>query len=333
MPDIHVFAVTDPMGNSDLLLLSWEANPGFVLALALVHVGVSIVATWIAFSLLPRTHRGPTVHGPLFFFMFSLMVPVFGALGIIALALISRRFALPYVPEVYRVVDLPHFSEGRKRIRHNYGPGGIRARLLNERLPIELRMRTLLAAQDMPGRLSSPIMYELLSDSADDLRLLASGLLSKKQRSIHDNIQRRMEKLAEATDDAERATHHWELAELYWELAYQALVLGELQRHALSQARRYALEAVRVLPQDGALWALLGRVLLREQQPDKAEEAFARAIKLGYPAARLIPYQAEIAFTRRNFQELRALLAQVQPAERTAAIDPLIRYWVGEASQ
>lgn len=325
--------IADPVGNAGASLLSWEAARGFVVALALAHVGISMVSTWVAFFLLPRTHRAPTVHGPAFFFLFSLFVPAFGAIGIISFALISRRFAQPYAPEVYRVVDLPHFSEGRKRIRHDYGAGGIRARLLNERLPVELRMRTLLAAQDMPGRLSSPIMYELLSDSADDLRLLASGLLSKKQRSIHDNIQRRMEKLAEATDEPERGTHYRELAELYWELAYQGLVLGELQRHALSQARHNALEAARIAPQDGALWALLGRILLREQEPDKAEQAFTRAIKLGYPAARLTPYRAEIAFTRRNFQELRALLAQVRPAERTAVIDPLIRYWCGDTAQ
>ncbi len=316
----------------DALLLP-EPPLEMLLALALTHVGTSIAAAYLAYRLLPETHRRRKAHVMTFFFISSLLIPVFGAVGVMLFAIVSRRYARPRQTEVYRSVELPEFFEGRARIQHSYGVGGLQARLRNSTLPTELRVRALLAVQDAPPRLSGPIMHALLGDPADDVRLLAYGLLSNKEKALNDRIHTKLREVQEANDARDCTTKRRTLGELYWELVYQGLIRGDLLRHALSEARRYCLEAIETEPENGALWALLGKINLRERRLNEAEDALKQALIFGYPIARLIPYLAEAAFLKRDFGELRRLLYQVSRCGRTEEIDALVRYWCGEAGQ
>lgn len=312
-----------------ILLLLPQPPLAVVVTLVVIDVIVSAVAALLAYGLLPDSYRQAAGHALLFFFSFGLFVPVLGAIGVIGLAAFSRRYARPRPSETYQVVELPEFSEGRTRIQHSYGIGGLQARLRNRTLPTELRMRALLAVQDAPVRLSSPVMHTLLGDPIDDVRLLAYGLLSNKEKVLNERIHVALGGLGKVSNARNRVAYQKTLAGLYWELAYQGLVRGELLQHALSEARHYALEAL-AIDSHGALWSLLGKIYLRQGRLDKAEAAFREALKLDFPMTRVAPYLAEVAFLKRDFGEVRRLLCQVSRAERTEEFDLLVRYWCEE---
>ena len=106
-------------------------------------------------------------------------------------------------------------------------------------------------------------------------------------------------------------------------------LLGSGIRDALEQAR-YVVEWVR----DGALAleALRGAnvdlVVLDLGLPKlDGMEVLRRARELGLPASRVVPYLAELAFARRDFVQVRALLQTMQDWEGLSRLQPVLKFW------
>mgnify|MGYP003379176219 CR=1 FL=1 len=115
-------------------------------------------------------------------------------------------------------------------------------------------MKALLALQHMPAR-SANILRDTLSDSSDDLRLLAYGMLDSREKQLTHRIQNALQRHADLTTPEERYLPARELAELYWELVYQNLVQGDMRQFALEQVQRYSNEALKHKVKDAGLWA------------------------------------------------------------------------------
>jgi hypothetical protein len=92
-------------------------------------------------------------------------------------------------------------------------------------------MKALLALQNVPTRQSSGILREALADSADDLRLLAYGMLDAREQQLTHRIEQALQRHrnGRAGTDEARYLAARELAELYWELVYQELVQGDMR--------------------------------------------------------------------------------------------------------
>jgi Flp pilus assembly protein TadD len=185
----------------------------------------------------------------------------------------------------------------------------------------------MVALSHAPSRIGSPVLRELLGDSEDDLRLLAYGLLDSREKRLNADIHEARQRYAASRDAEQRSRIAHQLAALYWELIYQGLVQGDLLDYAVGQALRYSETALQTRGNDPALHLQHGRLLQQTGRLDEADAAYRRARELGLPASRVVPYLAELAFARRDFAQVRALLQTMQDWDGLSRLQPVLKFW------
>ncbi|VWC37520.1 transmembrane protein [Burkholderia ubonensis] len=198
--------------------------------------------------------------------------------------------------------------------------------LLNRQAAVGRRVTALVAMQTMPVRAASPILHGLLNDPADDVRLLAYGMLDKSEKRVTQQIDVERARLARRLSDDERCRVDKTLAELYCELVYARLVEGDVYRNALEQGDAHAVCALRHQPLDGALWRLRGRLAFETGRLDDADAMLKKAIDCGFPRMRVLPYLAEIAYLRHDYAAVRRCLDGL-PAVPPHRLAPIADYW------
>ena len=60
---------------------------------------------------------------------------------------------------------------------------------------------------------------------------------------------------------------------------------------------------------------------------DGAQFYYQRALNLGLPAARVIPYQAELMFEQRQFAKVQELMRRLEDQQVLPRLRPCIQYW------
>lgn len=318
------------------LLVAFGSGPYVFAGYLAVHAGAGALASLVLVASLPGPSRSQPRWAFAFFFALCFFIPVLGVLGLLAAAIMARLFAKRGSREVFSTVASPEFSASDDRAAQTevalraHGP--VRAQLTNPDSPVETRMRALLSIQDLPSRVANPIIRNMLADPSDDVRLVAYGILDSREKRINARIQAARAHL-EGDDPNTRLPAQRELAELYWELVYQGLVQGDLQKHAAAQARAHFEAALKLAPEDAALWALGGRLANFAGQYERAWHAFTRAMDFGLPEVRVLPYLAEVAFRMRRFDRVRDLLKKIAESSHTQRIAQVIDYWNANGKQ
>lgn len=310
-----------------------STSPMAFWAVLLAHALVSVVASLATYMMLPRRFHHPRLPVTLLMFSFAFVAPVIGAIGLLVIIRANlrkpvedARFAVPVS------LDLPLYDVQSKD-QHRGGQGAIRSRL-SEAVPSGIRMQSLLTLQAVPSKVSNPILEELLSDATEDVRLVAFGMLDAEEKKIAKEIRYESERLKRQLSTAQRYDSLRRLAELTWELVYACLIQGELRQHMLRQARAYVDQALALsVPTGSGLVFLQGRILLELGDTEGAEQAMLRAMDLGQPKTSALPYLAEIAFGRREFVQVKQLMAQLTSlnlASRTRAVEDI---WGARANE
>ncbi|MFZ5513105.1 MAG: hypothetical protein ACOZAH_01025 [Pseudomonadota bacterium] len=276
-----------------------------VLSFIVLHGGASVLGALVLRFFLPPAFRVPRLPVIALFGGFLFFVPFLALVAALA-ALVTGRF----LPARYRTqidfatMEAVVFETMRDRGQasaeaphRGYGEGGLRGRLASPHAALEERMRTLLALQAMPGRITSILLRE-------ELRLF--------------------KQLPPGDAHALAARH---LAELYWELIYQGLATGDLRRFAARESLRYADAALAHHGDDAGVHFLRGRVLHALGRSDEAWSAFDQAVVLGLSESKVLPYLAEIAFQRREYAQVRQLFAQLGGRHVPQSLAPLVGYW------
>ncbi|WP_230681019.1 hypothetical protein [Paracidovorax cattleyae] len=198
---------------------------------------------------------------------------------------------------------------------------------------MQTRMRAMVALQHVSGRIASPLLRSILSDPSEDLRLLAYGMLDTLEKRINRTIDSELDAMrrAEAQEGATPGPLTMEsahrLSDLYWELVYQELVQGDLRTHAIHESLRYCDMVLAQSPGNAQLNLRRGRLLHAQGRTDEAGDAYARARELGLPATRVLPYQAELCFERRDYAQARALLQELGQWRALPRLRPVLDYW------
>ena len=133
-----------------------------------------------------------------------------------------------------------------------------------------------------------------------------------------------------ASDEVQSMDSARQLADLYWELVYQALVQGDLRDHACAQALHYCEYVLARQPDNAALVLRKGRLLHAQGQGAQAQAAYAHARTLGLPATRVLPYEAELCFEQRDFPRTQALMRALDQWGALPRLRPVINYWKGQ---
>jgi hypothetical protein len=212
------------------------------------------------------------------------------------------------------------------RERTKYGPGGLTARLRDTGVPKETRFKSLLALQGMPAKIANPLLQEMLGDPADEVRLVAYGILDNQEKNINQHVHDEIQKLRTATNTEMKLIGSRRLAELYWELVYGGLVHGDVRAHAMAETERYLNEAMQLAPEDAGLWFLKGRLLIFKRDP-AASAALQRAVANGLEESRVLAYLGQIAYERRDFDEVRKIFSSLSEGQFSPRLKQAVRYW------
>ena len=305
-----------------------EGSPYNLLGFLLVHGLASLCLAAIVSAALPPRLRKPPAAVITLLFGFAFFIPLLGLLGQVVAVLVAR-FLPRVVPELpYAEIPPIEFEFPPREIRERtrYGQGGLTSRLRDVGVPKETRFKSLLALQGMPPRIANPLLQDMLGDPADEVRLVAYGILDNQEKLINQHIHVELNKLREADTTELQLIALRRLAELYWELVYGRLVHGDVREHALTQTDHYLDQAMQIAPDDPGLWFLKGKLLLYRRDP-AAEAAFHRAVGNGLEESRVLSYLGQIAFERRDYAEVRRIFGSLSESQYSPRVKQAVRYW------
>ena len=176
-------------GYSDAALLSY----------LLAHAAACVLLAVFTLPLLSAEQSRPRMPMLALMAVCSYAVPLAGFIGVFLGTLVLRLYRAARPIEDFQSVHLPEFDL-HQRIQSGFRQTGLRAVLGNSEVPARSRMRAMVALQHMPGRISSPLLRNVLNDSSEDLRLLAYGMLDALERNISRSIDKELDILREAEE-------------------------------------------------------------------------------------------------------------------------------------
>lgn len=325
---LEIGAWTGPLlltGRSDAALVSY----------LLVHALACLMLSLFLLPLLSGEQAKPRLPVLALMAAFSYAIPVAGFVGVLLGVVVLRIYRSPATQGDFESLQLPEFDLHQRR-QGNFRQAGLRSFLGNSHAPMQTRMRAMVALQYVSGRIASPLLRTVLSDPSEDLRLLAYGMLDTLEKRINRTIDIEMDALRTARRDEGEQTpgpqtieSAHRLSDLYWELVYQELVQGDLRDYAIRESLRYCELVLQHSPDNAQLNLRQGRLLHEIDRPDEAAAAYVRARDLGLPATRVLPYQAELCFDRRDFAQARALLQELSQWNALPRLRPIVDYWSG----
>ncbi|KAA3649725.1 MAG: hypothetical protein DWQ11_18210 [Proteobacteria bacterium] len=308
------------------VLGSADTGEGLLAAFLLPHLAASALLALAGRALMPSlTARAPGASVALMFAL-SAFIPLLGFLGVATGLWIGRYRRAMRGPRGLRTLALPPLDP-HQRARAGVHPTGVSGFLRNRRVPTPQRLKALVALQHVPGRVASPLLRNLLGDDSEDLRLLAYGMLDRKEKGLNAQIHAEHRRLAANPGPTAQLLAHTRLAGLYWELIYQQLAHGDLRTHAADTGLFHARAALALRPSAAGMHLRCGQFLQTLGDADGAEVALEAARSAGLPDHRVLPHLAELAFLRRDFAAVRRLLAPLGHWPGTTGMHKVAQLW------
>ena len=298
----------------------------------LLHGLGCVLLALVLMLLIPSRYRRPRGWVLIYLFAFNFFMPLVGLVCVTGGLLLGFWLPRSWSKEPFETADPLRFTTHRNHEGTGFRGGQVRAQLGNHQTPLDQRLKALSAVQDTPARATGSLLRTLLADPADDMRLLAYGILDGKEKQISHRILDSRHRLDQSTLPAEQFRLNKLIAELHWELIYQDLVQGDMRSFSAMQVRKYAVQALQLQADDAGVWFLLTRLELFSGDVDAAERALAEARKGNFARERLSPYLAELRFQQRRFDEVRDLFDELADQPGVPALAQSRRFWHPESS-
>ncbi|MCP3176797.1 MAG: tetratricopeptide repeat protein [Desulfuromonadales bacterium] len=295
------------------------------------HLIASLLLSALLLAVMPHRFVRRRSWVLLLFFTISFFIPVLGGLGLVGDMIYFRVTRKAANRPEYHSLKLPPFLQEGSLIAQGMGEGGAWSRLRTLDLPRPQRLKALLAVSAVGGRKINQLLRLATGDTDDEIRLLAFNLFDRQEKVISQTISDNLGKLRTATNPLQKAEVCRTLALSYWEMVYNDLAQAELQNFFVEQSLQYARQACELGGEEPAMSLLIGRIYLRRGQVEEAEKMIRKALALGALPARTLPYLAEIAYSRRDFQALSEYLRQEPSLRHKPGIGPVAQFW-GDSS-
>ncbi|HZX33322.1 MAG TPA: hypothetical protein VFF03_18365 [Rhodocyclaceae bacterium] len=300
---------------------------GALLAYLILHGGASALFCLFALALLPQRMAKPRLPLLALFFGAGYALPIVGFVAVLAGIHFLRRLPPEADREFFRSLQIPELDP-HQRAGKGFNQAGLRSFLNNGKAPVAARLRALVALQNVSGRVSAPLLREVLSNPSEDIRLLAYGMLDRQEKRLSKAIHLEVRQLAEHPPGSpENRAAARRLSDLFWELVYQELAQGDLRTHALEESLRYARVCLGYTPDDPVLLLREGRLVQELGDPLGAQAIYERAMAMGLPKTRIVPYLAEVAYDLGDYGSVRSLMAELGGWESLPRLRPVIKYW------
>ena len=212
-----------------------------------------------------------------------------------------------------------------------YGEGGVTMHLFKQESSSADRVDAFFVLSQMQLRNINKLVFKLLPDDIDEMRLLAFNILEGQEDTITRSIHRSLSLLETKNIPPERyAQFEKDVALQYWELIYNHLISPELEDSILKKAEAYAVSALNFLTNDATLWILLGRIYKHTKHYVLAEKAFNQAILADISPAQVLPYLAEIRYELHDYLGVQNYLSKSETLLDIAQVAPVKIFWEEE---
>jgi len=292
-----------------------------------LHAVASVLFSLAVILMLPRRYRQPRGWVLAYLFCLNFFIPVAGLLCVVLALAIEALWPREEAEDYFDTVESPEFVTMRRREGTGFSGNRVRAQLGNISTPLDKRLNALVAIQSVPTNSSGESLRNLLADPADDVRLLAYGILDSKEKKITQHIVELRGQLVGESDDQVRAVLYRQMAELYQELIYQNLVQGDMLHYSCGQMREYATASLAINEEQPGLWFMLVRLELMTGNVEGSAKALQNAAEHGFPRARLLPYLAELSYLERDYEQVRKLFIEQGYNPSVSPNPQLHRFW------
>jgi tetratricopeptide (TPR) repeat protein len=307
-------------------VIGWHAPVGLITIL-LVHVvgcAVLIVGLYLA---LPPNYKRPVGGGFAFLATASLFTPPLGAIGLTIGMLAGLYFAYREKPKAWDALAIPDLPFQPVTVDPNdvFMRDGLSS-VLTHFDDRNRRQQAIMACRHLPRREAVPILRSALSDSADEVRLLAYAMLNSIERDLEIQLNEVRDAIA-ASGDPDGELHE-ERALLFWEFSYLELAKGSVKELMLTKSRDAIDTAIE--RHDSAQRSLLrARICMELRHYDEAEDALRRAERQGLSNDDVAPRWAELAFVRGDYRDVAPALERMSArASNNPVMRPVMEYWL-----
>ena len=315
-----------------LSLLTTEVSLASLYIYLGLHAGASALVVWVAWVFLPAHYRQPVGPTCALLWVFAFFIPALGGMLIFAVLHFALRF--PHRVRSQRFVELrmPEFSGVQREAteRSDLRAGDARSILKSTTLPLETRLRVLVAMQVMHPKAAVPLLLGLLSDPSEDIRLLAYSMMDAWEKDLVQKIQAAQaayEKAQQSGSATAIVNALRQLAELNWEQADTGLARGDLRRLALENAAKFCETVLDIDTSMLGTWQLYTKVLIELGQLEKAAMAIDFAAEF-IPAGLVWALKGQIAYLRRDFDAVRMYASHIPAQELLMpAVAATASYW------
>ena len=240
----------------------------------------------------------------LLLFLICALIPFISGVGLLICFTLSAYFSkvikIDVTENINREVLPDNVLENLQLAQYN---GSSLQAILDMSDSEDSRMQAVLKTRQMSDQEAIPILKRALLDPVDEVRLLAYSMLDKKEKFIDTMIHSYLNTL-KVKSSKEDSIIHFKLAECYWELSYLGLVQGKAQTHVLGNAYKHIQATLKETTENAEAYFLQARIALVLDLFEVAEKSLVHALLSGMSKTRIAPYQAELAFLTRDFDQI-----------------------------
>jgi polysaccharide biosynthesis protein PelE len=297
----------------------------FILASIVINFFIAMLCMFSIPKVLKTQHYLIII---LFFVLIASLVPVLGSFIIGIFAVFLNWFYRKDANETMRLAKIPDFvREKTFKSKSTLDERKIRETLTSELSDIAEKINALTTINLEASSRVNLINRTLLSETTDEIRLLAFSLLAKQENEINEQINHLLNKLKATANNFNPAKICKYLALLYWKLIEFNLVQEDFLDFTINKSLTYANKALEEYPEDNALWALLGRIYILQNNIPKAYDALNRATRLHASDRKILPYLAELSFKNKNYAEMKNYLFMNNSLRDVPALFPIMNFW------
>ncbi|OGS17211.1 MAG: hypothetical protein A2234_03780 [Elusimicrobia bacterium RIFOXYA2_FULL_58_8] len=294
-----------------------------------LHAAASALASLPAWRLLPERYRKPKIGGLAFVFTVIFSVSAIGYLLLMYINTVLLRTQKPVRVVKAAFVDPEGVEPDMIAMPvRRMGEAGVREISENSAISREAKLRVVLLLSEITAEL--PRHMRLLKSGIkspdDEVRMFSFSIIDAMEKRLSNHIHAKLEEFKTGIPEKEIPAAK-ELSALYWEYVYIGLVDEDYRAIMLKESENYARIALKFLPEDPAVLAMMGKISLAKKDRASALDYFERACARSTNPSRFAPYIAESFYLKREFNKVKETLADHDAFKFDPLMRPVAELW------